>query len=90
MTITDEQLALFQRSRDWMWNQNASCWVADAFGHWVVAALAPREPVPERLSDLWARWNYDSEPRSYRARHAARPHGSPPWSPGQALPAPLH
>lgn len=89
-TITDEQRALFERARDWMWNQNASSWVSDAFGHWVIADVAPRGPVPDRLTDLWARWNFDDAPRQYRARHGARLSGSPPWTPGQPLPGSVH
>ncbi len=84
----DQQLALFLRVRDWMWNQNASSWVADAFGQWVITEIAPYEPVPERLSDLWVRWSYDAVPRRYRARHAARLSGSAPWMPGDPLPEP--
>ena len=84
----DQNLALFIRVRTWMWEQNASSWVADAFGHWVITEIAPREPVPERLSDLWVRWSYDAVPRRYRARHAARLSGSAPWMPGDPLPEP--
>ena len=84
----DQNLALFLRVRDWMWEQNASSWVADAFGQWVITEIAPYEPVPERLSDLWVRWSYDAVPGRYRACHAARLSGSAPWMPGDPLPAP--
>lgn len=79
---------LFDLARAWMWDQGASGWVADAFGHWVVAEVAPQRPVPKDLTGLWLAWSYDPVPRDYRSRHGARPVGAPPWSPGDPLPAP--
>ena len=77
---------LYQWARGWLWGQGASGWVADAFGHWVIAEVAPHGPVPEQLTALWVRWNYEEVPRAYRARHGARLSGAPRWSPGDPLP----
>jgi hypothetical protein len=78
----------FDRARTWMWNQGASGWVADAFGHCVIAEVAPHQSLPEDLSQLWLAWSYDPVPCDYRAHHGARPVGAPPRAPGVPLPAP--
>ncbi len=85
---SDADTELYERARGWMWDQGECSWVADAFGHWVIAEVAPHGRVPERLTALWVRWNYDPVPRAYRARHGVRLSGSPRWSPGDPLPDP--
>ena len=85
---TESDAALFDRARAWLYAEGASGWVADAFGHWVIAEVAPHQRVPEPLSGLWLPWSYDPVPARYRARHGARLHGSPPWLLGDPLPNP--
>lgn len=86
-TGADTEAAVFARARDWLYGQGEPAWIAEAFGHWVIAEITPHE-VPATWSALMARWHHEPAARAYRARHGARVCGSPPWAPGDPLPSP--
>jgi hypothetical protein len=80
--LTDAlKVELFDRARHWLYEQGASDWTAQAFGHWVIDEVG----ALRHFTDLWADWNYGASGRRYRALHGARLSDAPPWRPGDQL-----